>query len=161
MDVQKRARFDSLQAAERFLVQHDNGMCWRKVRHVSRSAAQTHLRDILTSPDRIESTLPRQGELNVYPCPVCDGWHVGHHPDPHIVPVCNCTHHAYSHQWASVARVGCALCSCELTRDELYLIELRRLHVLIDAIPVPPSLLQRVRAAFRRTIKTARGINRT
>ncbi|MGA5764497.1 hypothetical protein [Nonomuraea bangladeshensis] len=47
-------------------------MCVGKIRHETREKASAHLRALA------RAQRARQGRLNVYRCPICLTWHVGH-----------------------------------------------------------------------------------
>jgi hypothetical protein len=49
-------------------------MCKHKRRHGSQGAAEAAMRSLIQRGLHA----PEAGELNVYPCPRCLGWHVGH-----------------------------------------------------------------------------------
>jgi hypothetical protein len=46
--------------------------CGRKIRHAYKLDAEEHLNSLIREGDA------RPGSMNVYRCPYCNGWHVGH-----------------------------------------------------------------------------------
>ncbi len=47
--------------------------CWRKEKHASKGAAEAHLRSLAK-----RGKLKDKDTVNVYKCPHCGSWHVGH-----------------------------------------------------------------------------------
>jgi hypothetical protein len=52
-------------------------LCRHKFRHPTRGAAEAAMRSLV----RRERHCPEAGTLNVYRCPRCLAWHVGHRHD--------------------------------------------------------------------------------